>query len=428
MIFLLTKEKLTSVILMFFISLLTLYLYNVQIQLTNEYMGMQPLKSSFYYIITSLFLLDILFIIFPKRSLNPSSIFLGIYIVFCLFWITFLHGVSGLVDLEGLFILFMFLAFPVIFLRVGVPYARQIFRKVDLTTFYAKNIFSTEWLMVLFLIFVFMVISQQLSFSFSFDDSYVRRLHAREVIDGLLAYLIPSGLNGVAPFLAFIGMYKKKYYFFILALVFTVSVFGFLGTKAPILFVLLMGIMGFNLRNRICSVVNLFLWFILSVCVVSTLEYSLFGFSWISEILIRRAFIVVPQNQGYFLHYLLNNSTLFDFIFGQPQGSSITFLIGEAYYNNPNTNANTNAFLYEIGRNGILGYLFSILLITIFMAFLDILYEKYEMFEAIGVSIIYSLLVVEQSYSTAMITSGILLITLFTILNVKKKVSCNDYS
>lgn len=420
-----TKQKILSVLLLAVICLLTLFLYTVQIQETNAYMGMRPLPHDLAYFLVSTLLFCCVIVLFPRHSYSPSNIFFGIYILFTVFWISFLSGVSGYVDLNGLVVLFTILFVPVVFLKYSVPVLKRALMKFDFSFFSFLRFLKSEWLLVFVLFYVLFFVSQRLGFSFDFIDSYVRRMSAREVIGGLLAYALPCSLNGIAPFLAFIGMFTKKYYLFVFSLLFVIAGFGFLGTKAPVLSVFLLAAVGFNARLRLVSFVNLFLFFVLLVCIGSFIEYTLWGFSWIADVVVRRAFVVVPQNQGYYYDFFSNHTSLYDLMFGQHQEKPISFIIGEKYYGNPATNANTNMFLYELGRNGVLGYLLSLIFLSFFCAFMDVLYEKYSRYEALAVSVIYSLLIVEQSYSTAFITSGVFLITFFTLLRVRRKSEFN---
>ena len=52
--------------------------------------------------------------------------------------------------------------------------------------------------------------------------------------------------------------------------------------------------------------------------------------------------------------------------------------------------------------------------------FLDLLYEKYDIKEVLAVACLYSLLIVEQSYITALTSSGIFIIILFISIFKKK--------
>ena len=48
------------------------------------------------------------------------------------------------------------------------------------------------------------------------------------------------------------------------------------------------------------------------------------------------------------------------------------------------------------------------------------LYIKYKMKEMLGVSILYSLIIIEQSYTVALITSGVLFIVIASLIDNNK--------
>ncbi|MCG3661048.1 hypothetical protein [Aliarcobacter butzleri] len=260
--------------------------------------------------------------------------------------------------------------------------------------------------------------------SFSFDDSYVRRLNGRELINGISAYLFAMSMNSISPFLAFYAFLKKKYFYFFISFIFVILCFGFVGSKAPIAYVILLSFLGFlfNKSDKI-NLFNFFLMLIFFIFFLSVIEYVIFDFSIIADIIVRRAFIVVAQNQTYFIDFIINNFGLENWIFGFKSDKLITFLIGELYYNNIDANVNTNAFLYEFISNGIVGYFFMILFLSFFFSLLNFLYIKYKSKEVIGVSIIYSLLLTEQAYTTAFITSGICILTILILMTMKKEIN-----
>ncbi|WP_419965997.1 hypothetical protein [Aliarcobacter butzleri] len=260
-----------------------------------------------------------------------------------------------------------------------------------------------------------------MSMSFSFNDSYVRRLDGRELITGVSAYLFAMSMNSIAPFLAFYAFLKKKYFYFLISFIFVILCFGFIGSKAPIGYVILLSYIGFLFsKSKKINIFNFFLVIIFFIFFLSIIEYFIFDFSTIADIIIRRAFIVVAQNQTYFIDFIINNFTFENWLFGYLNDKPITFLIGELYYNNINTNANTNAFLYEFISNGMVGYFFMILFLSFFFSLLNFLYIKYNSKEVIGISIIYSLLLTEQAYTTAFITSGIGFLAILVILTLRK--------
>ncbi|WP_141047371.1 oligosaccharide repeat unit polymerase [Aliarcobacter cryaerophilus] len=254
---------------------------------------------------------------------------------------------------------------------------------------------------------------------FDYGSSYSRRSLGYEMISGFKAYMFSMSMNGIAPYLAFLSIFKKKYLFFFISLLFTLMCFGFIGTKAPIFYTFLFAFLGFIINTKNFNVSYFMLKVISLVLFISIVEYFIFNFSWVADIIVRRAFIVVSQNQIYFIDYFFNYFDFYDWIFGK--GKDITYTVGDIYHIFPNTNANVNALLYEIGRNGIFGFIIMNIFLLVFFTMLDYIYKKYNKKEILGVGILYVILLFEQSYSTAFVTSGIGLITILTILTINIK-------
>jgi len=98
------------------------------------------------------------------------------------------------------------------------------------------------------------------------------------------------------------------------------------------------------------------------------------------------------------------------------QSFQATYYIGEKYMGNSIINVNTNAFLYAFLANGLLGYIFSGLFVSIILVAFDRLYRSTQNPSYLFLGFIYGLLVIEQAFSTAMISSGVGLLFLFTLL------------
>ena len=404
-----------------FIITSTLFLYFFQIQETNEYMGLKyfAIEPMYVLIVINSLVLIGLVIKLIKNNL-PSNYLIYIYILFVIIWNILFYKSTNLISYELYLVWFILILLPLFCILLFNKFFMLIIEKV----FFEINILKflkIEYLLSLFLFITLIFISLEMPLSFSFNDSYVRRLDGRELVTGFNAYLFAMSMNSIAPFLAFYAFLKKKYLYFFIAFIFVILCFGFIGSKAPIGYVLLLSFMGlvFN-KNDKSSIFNIFLIIIFSICLLSLIEYFINDFSVIADIIIRRAFIVVAQNQTYFIDFIINNFTFENWLFGYVNDKPITFLIGEIYYNNINTNANTNAFLYEFVSKGILGYLFMILFLSFFFSLLNFLYLKYQLKEVMGISIIYSLLLTEQAYTTAFVSSGIGILTFLILLTYKK--------
>lgn len=418
------KNKSFSFILMLFIIIISLLLYFNQIQVSNEYMGLKKFILETIYFLILFNSLIVLFIVLHSIKYDyPSSILIYIFILFVLIWNIVFYKSTNMISYETYLLLLFLIVTPLISLIILNKPFNYLISRYFIRINVLKSI-KLEYILSLILIITLIIISQKMPISFNFDESYIRRMKGREVITGINAYFFAMSMNGIAPFLAFFAILNKKYRYFLFSLVFVILCFGFIGTKAPVAYVLFLGFFGFlfNKYKRV-NIFNIFLIIISFVFLLSLIEYFINSFSIIADIVIRRAFVVVAQNQTYFIDFIINNFTLNNWLFGYELDKPITFLIGELYYNNLNTNANTNAFLYEFISNGILGYLLMIFFLSFFFSLLNFLYSKYQIKEVIGVAIIYSLLLTEQSYTTAFVSSGIGLLIILILLNVQGSIN-----
>ena len=412
------KQKPKLFLLIMLIGILLLYSYRVQIQPMNAYVGMVNVEYDYLYIINLIAAIVILYLIFPNYFYTPTNVFIGIYILFPLLSIISHYGVSELLDMKSYWILFLFQVLSISFIQFLSRSLRYFIYRFNFKFFKKKRI-KKEWVLICFLFVISLLLIQRFELDFGFVNSYDRRLNVRNELSGVLAYMISIGMNGVAPFLAYISALNKKSVFFIIALLFVVIMFGITGAKAPIAFVILMWIFGKLSHNY--DPVKILIYTVLIISIVLVFEFLLFDYSLGMDIFLRRGFSSVALTQSYYADYFLNHVAINDLIFGvTKEGKDVTYMIGELYYNNPKANENTNLLLYEIGRRGLVGYAFMLFFLSFFFSFLDVLYIKYKMKEMLGVSILYSLIIIEQSYTVALITSGVLFIVIASLIDNNK--------
>jgi len=420
----LNRTYINNFLIISFIVSSSLFLYFYQIQEDNEYMGLKYFAIEPMYILVLIYSLFLIGLVNNLAKTNlPSNYLIHIYILFVLIWNILFYKSTNLISYELYLLWLILIILPLfcilLFNKFFILIIEKIFFEINIL-----KVFKIEYLLSLFLFITLFFISLRMPLSFNFADTYVRRLDGRELIKGIDAYLFAMGMNSIAPFLAFYAFLKKKYFYFFISFIFVILCFGFIGSKAPIGYVLLLSFIGFivNRNDKKSSIFNLFLIIISFIFVLSLIEYFINNFSVIADIIIRRAFIVVPQIQTYFIDFIINNFTFENWLFGYKNDKPITFLVGEIYFHNTNTNANTNAFLYEFAHNGILGYFIMILFLSFFFSLLNFLYLKYQLKEVIGVSIIYSLLLAEQAYTTAFITSGVWLLSILILMTTKRRI------
>jgi len=411
--------KIKSIFILYSIFFMSLFLFSNQIQQDNEYVGMFAISIDIR--LFSVLFVHFIFLIFVSDyENNLSSNLINFLLFFVILWDFIFFDLVGKIDLTRYVLLNLLMLIPIFILSFS-KYLIFIIEKLDFNI-YKFNFFhflNLNLLLLIILIIALIIISLIMPLDFNFNSSYERRTLGSELITGFTAYLFSMSMNGIAPYLAYLSILKRNYVYFILSLIFVVCCFGFIGVKAPILYVCFFGLLGFFMQKDNFNLSYFTLMSVFSVLLISTIEFLIFNFSWLADIIVRRAFVVVAQNQLYFIDYFFNYFDVQDWIFGV--GSNITYMVGDIYHNIPNTNANVNAFLYEIGRNGILGYIIMLLFILLFFTLLDYLYFKYNNKEILGIGILYIILLLEQSYSTAFITSGVCVITILTLLTINDK-------
>jgi hypothetical protein len=370
----------------------------------------------FIFLIFNFILVNLL--INHKNTISKN--FINFYLLFVAMWFFIFFDLIGEIYLTHYLVLIVITLTPVFLFKLFVSKLILFYYKINLTI-YKFNFLSFVDLKIILstiLLLTIILIASKMPLDFNFITSYERRSLGNELITGFSAYLFSMSMNGIAPYLAFLSIIKKKYIYFCIALSFVICCFGFIGVKAPILYVFFFAFLGFFVNKKSFNLSYFILIIIFLILLTALIEYFIFDFSWIADIIVRRAFVVVAQNQLYFVDYFFNYFNLNEWFVGM--GSNITYIIGDFSY--PiETNANVNALLYEIGRNGIFGYIIMILFLLFFFSFLDYVYLKYNRKEFLAIGILYIILLLEQSYSTAFITSGVCLITILTFLTINKK-------
>jgi len=403
-----SSEKIQIVFLATLSVFMVWYLGTYQIIEMNHYMGMKELTSSLSLFILFIYAIAILIVFFMSHQSSPQGIFIGVLIFYSFIWFFAFHSVSGYTDVKLVFyggLIFLLSVLSLLFSEkyLKINYGMATFR---------NSLFNirVELVITALLILVAILMYKKLGISFSFIDSYDRRMIAREEIHGFLAYLSGMSLNGLAPLLAFLAIYNHRYLYLIIALVFVFLGFGFIGTKAPIGLVVMMSLLAFYLARGGKNILLLLVLAMTSLIFLALVEYLLFDYSWISDIYIRRALLVVPQIQMYFLDLMFGESfNSFSLLTGLVNDKQVTYVIGEVYMGNPETNANTISFFKVMAQKGVLGYLFNIIFLVIFFSFMAHMLKHSKHGVWLAISTLYSVILLEQSYSTAFITSGIAL-------------------
>lgn len=261
-------------------------------------------------------------------------------------------------------------------------------------------------------------------FSFDFGGQYVRRLIAREVFaaGSVNAYLASIGTQAFFPVLFAWGVYNRRPFFILLGCLNVLILWGAFGQKYP--FIVLGLIYGLMLYFRRFGQIKVS-WVISAVLLVllaGAIEYEAFGYSYLNDYLLRRAFIVpstllgaVDQFVGQFgVNFYAD--TLLASLFGHGRGESLTFQLGTEIYNNPDMNANVNFLAIAYMQLGYWGVLIESLFVAGVVILMNFLFSRYLAFMAVPVAMLFTTKILEQSLLTVLLGSGVFVMLIVLLL------------
>lgn len=410
-----------------FLSMLFLYViyvwamihtYDFQIAEENAYAGMQPWEmTSAGWVILAIALPLIAFMASRIKG-NPSDFFVIFYSAIPVISFFALTSTSGKINNSILLPSLLIIIFPLLAIWV----LQYLIPKIRWSGVVRSIIIERVLLGILFAVIMFSYVNAPTSAGFDIITSYDRRLEGRELYTAgsLIAYALAMCMNGFAPYLAFRGAINGRRLLALTAFGSVVFFYWLLGVKAPVMYVL----MGYSIgllarRNNLPYLIKYFILSIIGLYFLVFVEWSFFdNHSVIANFGFRRLFPVQAEVQGFYLDFLMGDTpSAWSWLIGIPdQSFQVTYYVGEKYFGNSSTNANTNAFLYAFAANGFLGYLFSILFVSTFLVGLDRLYRSTQNPNYLLIGFVYGVLVTEQSFSTAMVSSGVGLLFLLTLL------------
>lgn len=390
--------------------------YVFQIGEANYYSGMQPWNMSMPGLgILVAGLLLIIMVSMQTRGL-PSGFFLVFYSSIVVLSFLSLNSSSGTVD--GLRLLFSFQLILVPLIAVWI--VGQINFRIKFEGFLSSKV--VEGIVFGIVLLVSALAALNPPSSAGMDLSVLdRRLEGRDLYgEGrLMSYALSMTMNGLTPYLSYrAGVFNKKG-MLLAAVGFDVLFFWLIGVKAPFLYAFLAYFMGVLVaKKKHTNFAIYFLYAIVFLFGINLVEWMFLDYSIISDFFFRRVFAVQAQLQGYYLDFIMESGTTsWNFLTGSAVSAfQPTFYIGEYYLGNPDTNANTNAFLYAFSLNGIFGYIIAALFIIVVLGVFDALYRTSKNPAYLYLGFIYGLLLVEQAFSTAMISSGVGLLFLLVLL------------
>jgi len=236
-----------------------------------------------------------------------------------------------------------------------------------------------------------------------------------------MAYAMSITVNGIAPFLAFKVGRNKQWSWILLVMIIPVAFYYFLGLKAPVMYALLAFMFGISVAyNKQRFIPHYMFLMIIIMFMIFLIEFAASGYSLMGEYTFRRYFVVNGRDVGRYMEMMFGNYgwSLLD---GIHYSKGVTYLIGKIYYTE-NSNVDTNALIYAMASGGIFLYVIIVLLIGFYYVMIDAYYKKYGGPEFLFLGVFYGLIISEQSATTALASSGYLLLLVMSIIETRRMV------
>jgi hypothetical protein len=393
--------------------------YGLQLQYTNAYMGFQPLVAHVSRRIIILALCVLLGLSLPTSPNKPSHFFLLLYGAFTILsYILF----AGSAYEEGLF---TFIAWLLLLL---VPYvAVHLLGRTNWTLMIRfelrrETVLLAAVAIVLAAVAVALMNSRQ-SGGLTIADAYERRMVGRDIFQSgsFIAYLNVMSMNGINPFIAFLGGLLNRKSLALLAAFFAGVFFFSVGVKAPMAVAGLAYLVGLGVRSGRPGI------FFHAVIIVTALlfltfliEYAGVGYSQVAEYYFRRIFVIPGFDVQHYMGLMFESGgQLWSPWTGINSDLSPTFLIGALFFGNVQDNVNTNAFIYALAAGGFPAYVATIAFVGGLLKAFDALYAASSNAGYLYLGFLFSILVTEQSATTALVSSGVGLLFGLLVLSGK---------
>lgn len=412
-----TRSRLLHILGLLALGGMALIVYQLQLQYTNAYMGYLPIEIGVSYLFPVLFCSVVFGFMLPSRIARPSEIFLVLYAAFVIISYIFFHASASEVDLLGFMFRLLLAAFPFFLVSFLGTFKWRLVVPFDLKP---ETLLSILVAVAISGVAVALFLSGS-SGGFSLEDSYDRRMIGRDIFQSgsLVAYLNVMSMNGINPFIAFLGGLLNRKLLFIFSLMCSSVFFYSIGVKAPIAFVFLAFVVGMGVRRRnietffkIIILLNIFL-FALFLC-----EFFIYGYSEIAELFFRRVFVIPGFISQHYMDIMFGPmSSLWSSLHGVQGDLSPAYLVGQLFFGSDQVNANTNAFVYALSANGYPVYILTTVGVAIFFKILDALYEGSGNAGYLYIGFLYAILLAEQAATTAFVSSGVGLLFFLVVLS-----------
>ncbi len=391
--------------------------YDLQLQFSNAYMGYLAIDLDARFITMVLACCVGLGLMMPARMSKPSEIFLVLYGTFVvLSYVVFYDGASG-VTLGGFLFRLLLTLLPFLLIKLSLLARWQLIIPFNLK----RETLTAILVGIAFSGVAVALYSSDSSGGFSIADAYDRRMVGRDVYEAgsLLAYLNVMTMNGINPFIAFLGGLLNRKIFLVVSLGFAAVFFYSIGVKAPIAFAALAFLIGVGVRTGNLSILFNMILLATSLLFLGFLvEYSISGYSEIAEYFFRRIYTIPGFDVQRYMELIYERgAALWSPISGIQSDLGVTYLVGATFFGSDQANVNTNAFTYALAAGGYVGYAAIVFGVAAFFKLLDALFDGSGNAAYQYIGFLYAILLAEQAATTAFVSSGVGLLFFLVVLS-----------
>ena len=373
-------------------------------------------------IFISIFLIILISLILPSKLSKVSDFFFHIQFILPILPMLVLYSAENFSSYYMFITIFCFLIIRVLAI-IKLPIKYISFIKVNL------RLLFTISLLLSFAILIIIIITHKQYLNFDITKVYTYRLQLREVEQGLLAYIIHS----IPVFLSFLFgyslIYKKRVMIFIVVALLVLN-FAFTSHKQYLFLPFFIFAIYLVLKSRFL-IQKIIAGFIFLIAFAIIIDYFWLEV-WAKAIIINRFLLVPAQLNFYYYDFFSQNPKIFwtdskwlliGKIFDYPYSLPLPMVIGDTYFNNPETSANTGWIGSGYAHAGFLGMTVYAIVIGLVFKYLDF---KAKTLDKNFIIISFSLFIISLFFSsdlkTVFISDGLLLyLLLLSSLNQIKE-------
>lgn len=360
------------------------------------------------------------YIFLPRRIETPIDVFSLVYIILVLFgtgsYLQTLRSFSP----SDILILYSLLVFPVILLIACRNLALKSLGPFLLEVRMRRD--SISGLVVMLLLVTLVLIFFEWPLSFNLDDIYTIRADSEVSLFGLKSYITGALASAFIPFISFLAGFNKKKSLLVVGVVLAICLLFVAGVKGQFAYLIFSYSLGWLLGSgRSKSVYKYIFLVTLLLFAVVVIE----GFpSVIAEYVSRRVFIVPGVGTAAHLELIIYMyPEAFSWLYGLSIEDSVNHLVGVdvmGFHEDLNINANTVGYLHAFGTGGLLHFVGAILISLLYFCVLNIFFKITNDPVYVAASASFTFAIVEQSIFTAMLSSGMAILFILTVVrNVK---------